>query len=610
MTRRDAKLRALERHIARLDRRISRLRYRSHLLSYARLLVFVAGVFVTFVAFAVNLNAGWLTLVGSIAVFSGVVYYHRHLERWITRFTIWHDLKVAHFARMTLDWAHLPMALSMPAETDHPFEIDLDLTDEFSLHHLLDTAVAYEGSTRLRDWLLHPLEDHSAIMERQALVRELTPLVTFRDKLSLSARLAARRANRRWRAESVRAWLDKPSNLTGLRPILIVLAGLSAVNITLFILNAAGILPAYWLATFLIYLAVSGTRARDFGTLFADATALQETLRQIQTVFSHLETYHYGQNTRLRALCAPFLGADRPSNQLRRVARIVSAASLQANPFLWGFLNAAIPWDLSFTYLLGRYRQTLSQQLPNWLERWFELEALCALANFADLHPHYTFPQIEPPDAPFVWHSEGLGHPLIPAEQKVCNDFDIAQVGAVALITGSNMAGKSSFLRTVGVNLILAYTGAPVNATRLQVSLLRVYTSIKVSDSLADGFSYFYAEVRRLKALLAALEAAHPIPLFFLIDEIFRGTNNRERLTGSQAYIRALVGKHGVGIISTHDLELVKLADDQPMIRNYHFEDHVVDGRMTFDYRLRTGPSTTTNALQIMQLEGLPVGEH
>ena len=202
---------------------------------------------------------------------------------------------------------------------------------------------------------------------------------------------------------------------------------------------------------------------------------------------------------------------------------------------------------------------------------------------------------------------QALGHPLIPADEKVCNDFSLMQQGTLVIITGSNMAGKSSFLRTLGVNLALAYAGGPVNADHLETGLFRLFSTIRVSDSVTDGFSYFYAEVRRLKALLDALEAEHPYPLFFLIDEIFKGTNNRERLIGSRAYIRALVGRNGMGLISTHDLELVQLADEIPQVRNAHFREEVVDGRMVFDYRLRPGPCPTTNALKIMQLEGLPV---
>jgi DNA mismatch repair ATPase MutS len=159
----------------------------------------------------------------------------------------------------------------------------------------------------------------------------------------------------------------------------------------------------------------------------------------------------------------------------------------------------------------------------------------------------------------------------------------------------------------LGLNLCLTYAGGPVCAASLHTLPFRLFTSIRVTDSVTDGISYFYAEVKRLKALLDALEMDHPLPLFFLIDEIFRGTNNRERLIGSRSYIQALVGQHGVGAISTHDLELVRLADDMPSLKNYHFTESVADRRMLFDYQLRSGPCPSTNALKIMQMEGLPV---
>jgi DNA mismatch repair ATPase MutS len=192
-------------------------------------------------------------------------------------------------------------------------------------------------------------------------------------------------------------------------------------------------------------------------------------------------------------------------------------------------------------------------------------------------------------------------------EKKVVNDFAMHKAGEAVIITGSNMSGKSTFLRTLGINLCLAFAGGPVNAGTLQTCLFRIFTCIKVSDSVTGGYSYFYAEVKRLRALLSELERDSGYPLFFLIDEIFKGTNNRERLIGSQAYIQALVGKNCLGVISTHDLELVKLADISPEIKNYHFKEDVIDGQMVFDYILRPGPCPTTNALKIMQMEGLPI---
>jgi DNA mismatch repair ATPase MutS len=228
------------------------------------------------------------------------------------------------------------------------------------------------------------------------------------------------------------------------------------------------------------------------------------------------------------------------------------------------------------------------------------------LAGFAAVNPEYTFPQIGP-DAPAALQAEGLGHPLLPPERKVCNDFSVKELGELAVITGSNMAGKSTFIKTIGINLCLAYAGGPVNARGFRFRPLRLHTCIQISDSIPDGFSYFYAEVKCLKRLLERLEADDSLPLLYLIDEIFRGTNNRERLIGSRAYVQALIGARGVGVLATHDLELTSLEQISSLVSNFHFRDHVEDGKLVFDYTLRPGPSPTTNALKIMRMEGLPV---
>jgi DNA mismatch repair ATPase MutS len=284
---------------------------------------------------------------------------------------------------------------------------------------------------------------------------------------------------------------------------------------------------------------------------------------------------------------------------------------LRANPVLGFVLNAIVPWDFYFAHRLARIKVQLARRAPAWLEVWFELEALGSLANLAYLHPEYTMPVLRAGSGEVgpVFEAKGLGHPLLPAGSKVRNDFDVPGLGRVAILTGSNMAGKSVFMKTVGTNLALAQAGGPVDALALETLPFRLFTSMGITDSVTGGISYFYAEVRRLKALLGELQRPGASPLFYFVDEILRGTNNRERRIGSRAYVRALAGGRGVGLIATHDLELARLAEELPQVRNLHFRDHLEGSRMVFDYVLRTGPSPTTNALRIMELEGLPVGE-
>lgn len=574
-----------------------------------RVLYFLAGVLALFAGMALENRLALLIVPAWALGFALLVQRHRRVQAAVRQFQGWQRIKRTHLARMQLDWEQLP-AESVAAPRDHPFAVDLDMTGEYALHRLLDTAVSQNGSERLKDWLLARVPDLETIDQRQKLVRELLPLTMFRDRLTLSALLAAGQFQPKWNGDALLKWLrlnDEGGQVSGAAALLLL--ALAGLNIVLLLLFSVGLLPPLWSISLGVFLALSAWHWRGLGDLFGEALRIDSQLRRLRAVFRQMETYSYGERSHLRVLCAPFLEpAQRPSAHLRRIGWIMAAASLRGNPIVWLVLNLLLPWDIGAAYLLARSKGDLARALPRWLDVWYELEALSSLATFAFLNPQYTFPQIEARHAPgSVFLGRQLGHPLIPADVKVCNDFEIRQLGQLYIITGSNMAGKSSFLRTLGVNLALAYAGSVVNAGYLRVGLFRLFTCIRVSDSVVDGFSYFYAEVRRLKALLDALDTEDALPLFYLIDEIFRGTNNRERLIGSRSYIRALAGKPGVGLIATHDLELTRLAEAIPQLENYHFRETVIEGRMLFDYRLHPGPSPTTNALKIMRLQGLPV---
>jgi hypothetical protein len=606
----ETRLHALNNQIGHLQRRMERLNRISYRYSWVRAATVFAGLLAAGLAY--YFVGAWLLglcLVATGLAFGATVYLHQQVDNSIARYQICSQNKAAQIARASLDWERIPVTFSHQPRPEHPFEADLDLVGPRSVHRLLDTAVSYEGSQRLRAWLTETIPDQAQILHRQQLVRELKPLHLFRDKLVLNAAVTAG-ARKTWKADQLTGWLQHQEPGSWLRRWLILFSGLVVLNLSLLIANLVGLLPPLWQISVVLYLVVWWSRARTTGTAWDEAVALQGALRQLRAVFTQLETFSYRDTPHLRALCEPFLDpAHRPSRYLVRLTRLVAAMGIRENPLFGLALNVLVPWDAYLTYRLTQTKAAMVDYAAAWMEAWFELEALSSLATFAYLNPNYTFPELlaEGVEPPFVFHAEELGHPLIPDAEKVCNDFAIPELGRVAIITGSNMAGKSVFLKTVGANLALTYAGGPANARELQTVLFRMFSSMAISDSVTDGISYFYAEVKRLKALLAGLEGPHALPLLFFIDEIFRGTNNRERLIGSRAYVRALTAKHGTGLISTHDLELAKLADQVPQVANYHFRDHVVGERMVFDYTLRPGPCPTTNALKIMQLEGLPV---
>lgn len=554
-------------------------------------------------------GSAWIgVLVGMILVFLGVVFFHRRLDQQRMQYQNTQEWLQEQLARATLDWNLIPKIYAQPANSDHPFMNDLNLVGERSLVTLIDTCATRGGQKLLHSWFLEPDLEFEVIRKRQNLVKELAELSGFRTRLMLSGWQIRRDNKGLWDDKGVLGWLKRQTPNKSIKRLLILLSILAGLNYVLLALNLLAGWQPYWQFSLILYLGVYFFQYRNYESTFQDAYQLSKDLQPLEKSLVYLETYLAKRGSRLEDLLSVVKkSGQRPSVSLRKIVMISSAASLQNNQILSLLINALLPWDIIFATILDSFKQQLSQYLPAWLDVWYQAEGLTALANYAYLNPEYQFPELNATIASPLFSTKRLGHPLITKSEKVLNDFLFNQVGEVALISGSNMSGKSTFLRTLGINVSLAYAGTVVNASHMQLPILRLFTCIQISDSLKDGFSYFYAEVRRLRTLLTWLEDSHNIPVFYLIDEIFQGTNHEERRIGSLAYLKALVNANGVGAISTHDIELSKMAESELRIHNYNFQDSVVDGKMKFDYRLRSGPSPTTNALKIMALEGLPI---
>ncbi|MDZ7773604.1 MAG: hypothetical protein U5K31_12825 [Balneolaceae bacterium] len=441
-------------------------------------------------------------------------------------------------------------------------------------------------------------------------MRELRELPHFRDRLALNARRArSRREDTDWDMQQLLEHLEHPREVR-FGPALLQLGGLAALNWLLLALWLAGLAAPWVILSFVTYLLLYNFHSGKVRGLFEESYQMEKLLSRFHAILGYLESFRYREGSELKRFCAPFCsGEQRPSRYLRGIVRLAAAGALQKSQLGWVVVNAMVPWDLWFTRKLERYKEDLRPRLESWMDRFYSLEALCSLANLAWLNPDYTFAlprDLEEKDSKPPFRAEGIGHPLIPAGQRVTNDVEIGSLGDLLLITGSNMSGKSTFLRTLGINLALCFAGGPVNARSLETVPFRIFSSINVTDSLDQGLSHFYAEVKRLRRLLEELERPGEPPLFFMVDEIYKGTNNRERMQGSTAFLKTVAGRHAIGLVSTHDLELAALEEEIPSLTNWHFEETIRDGRMSFEYKLKPGPCPTTNALTIMEMEGLP----
>ena len=603
---------SLQRSIRRLDRFLSRAKEASDRYTWWRLAIFLCGAAVTVSLFhQAWYHAGNASLALFLLIFFTVARYHTRLEGKTHRLGVWRRIKAAHVARLGLDWTGVPMP-DMPAVENHPYAADLDLIGPHSLFHLINTCRSSNGRERLGDWILHQPPDPMVWSSRRALIQELAGLSLFRDRLALEAALVSETELDGLR---IHAALQSPAAFPGLRPILAIEAILAAATPILLIASDLTGLPEYWAITLTAYAAVYLLTSSKTAPVFARALSLHDELNKLGAVFRFLERRSYGSAPQLERLCAPLLGHHHaPSRYIRRLARVAQALSVRAHPLVHVALNILLPWDLVFTNRLDRLRTRVVAHVPQWLDMLAELEAAASLATFAYLHPAYAWPSpsvafhvLEGRERPASIIATALGHPLIPSAHRITNDLALREKGEILLVTGSNMSGKSTFLRTIGINTCLAQAGGPVCAAAFEWSWVRIACCIRVDDSLEAGLSFFYAEVKRLKRLLDAAQTVEGPPVLFLIDEIFKGTNNRERLIGSRAYIQALAASNGFGLVTTHDLELAEMDRTIPRLTNAHFQETVHGTQLRFDYKLRPGPCPTTNALRIMALEGLPV---
>ena len=579
-----------------------------------RLAIFLAGFFTClFLYKSAMFHAGNLALGLFLVMFLTVSYFHSSLKKRVHRLGLWQQIKNTNLARLRLDWENIP-AYPVPPPTDHPYANDLDLTGPHSLLNLINSTVSTAGRDRLASWLLDQNQHLVPISNwttRQGLIQEVTSLSLLRDRITLEANLISENP---LDSERIQKLLDHPIEIPHLKVRLILSVLLCLCTISLGLLSATIGLPGYWIVSFGLYTALFFFTAPYVAPVFGRVLDLQDELTKLVAIVKKLEGRTYSHHPHLLQLCQALINDEtRPTVEIKRLGSICHGLSVKAHPLVHIIMNALMPWDLSFAYRLNQASERLQMEFPTWLDQLATLDAANSLGTFAYLNPHYVWPILETRFSDWAqpgFTTRQIGHPLIPEERRVRNSLGFRELGQVLLVTGSNMSGKSTFLRTLGINVCLAQAGGPVCAETFSWSWLRLYCCIRVTDSLAEGLSYFYAEVKRLKVVLEAVTESQGHPVLFLIDEIYKGTNNRERLGGSQAFIEALQTGNGLGLLSTHDLELAQLEHNGSRVSNVHFQETVEDGKLHFDYLLRSGPCPTTNALRIMEQEGLPIPEN
>lgn len=561
-----------------------------------RLGVFMLGLVLALAAWWGHVGWGWLLV--PLAAFVALVALHEsaHRRRALAL------LGVAHYQAGLRRMAGEPDACALEAAlrpVDSLYAKDLDLFGRGGLFERLCTARTSAGAQTLADWLLSGASLES-IAARQVAAREIAARHEFRERLALAGGAVAAMVS----AEDLRRWSDEPPRLgAGWR--LPVAAGLGGVALAALPVAVLGFPPAVLLALAANIVFVAANK-RGLAALDRSLEPIGRELRALAVVLDILEREDFTAPL-LREQQAALRDGDGKSAAaaIRQLDRMTTAyESYQNQLFIVIALYTLWPfwWGVAIERWRARHRVALQGQ---WMNALGALEALASLGSHAFEHPAHAWPEVT--RGPARFEADALGHPLLSPGQRVCNDVALNGGLRLLMVSGSNMSGKSTLLRSVGLNAALALAGAPVCATRLAMSPLRIGAVIRVEDSIQRGASRFYAEIERFKALLDAT-AIGP-PLLFLADEILHGTNTRDRVAGAQALIAALLDRGALGLVTTHDLALTDFVSHVDGAKNVHFQDDWKDGKLAFDYRLREGVVTKSNALDLMRAIGLPVPE-
>lgn len=577
---------------------VARLARTDELISRGRLATFLSGVGLWW--FGVRpelLSGGWLLV--PVLVFVGLLLVHervRRASRLASRSVNFYEWGLA---RLEDRWTGLGEGGARFIDPAHLYAQDLDVFGRGSLFELLCTARTQGGEQTLADWLRTPAAPQE-IRDRQTAVEELRNELDLRETLALRGEAVRASVH----PETLIAWARMPPQQNRLLWWRVATFGLAAANVATLI-GWLGFTASPLL--FLGALAVSGlVSARLRGTIQQILPGVAQAERDLPLLAEVLTCFEN------RRFSSPKLSGLRaaletrghpPSRQIAQLGRLVNLLESGKNQFFIPFA-ALILWPIQIPLAIEAWRVHTRDAIARWLAAVGEFEALCALAGYAYEHPQDPFPEIITREVCF--DAEDCGHPLLSETRCVRNSVRLVQPLQTLVVSGSNMSGKSTLLRTVGINAVLAFAGAPVRAQRLRLSPLAIGATLRIQDSLQEGSSRFYAEISRLSHLMNLTKGS--TPLLFLLDEILHGTNSHDRQIGAEAIVRGLVDRGAVGLVTTHDLALAQVAEAlAPRAANVHFEDQFVDGKLAFDYRMRPGVVRKSNALALMRSVGLEV---
>ncbi len=584
--------------LQRYGRETERLQKRSDWLAMARLAAFAGGLVLLAVLLSFSIIAAVVTFSVALALFAWLVIKYETTEKSRKRY-----LHLAEINRLELkclegDFSGFKTGEEY-VERDHPYSYDLDIFGKASLFQYICRTTSSPASDRLAEYLKQP-SMREEILLRQEAVAELQPLTDWRQEMMTLGHMNDGAGNN---PALLNLWLGSEDLFMKTSRERIISGCLSLIAVAAVIAVITGLPAAVLAPVFGVNFIFYFTRFRKISKLQEQVSRSSDILKAYSAIIGMIESRSF-TSPLLQKLQSAFRDEIAASERIRHLSKLVSRLDYRLNVLVSAPLNLLFFTDIHFCLALERWKREHASRIPGWFASMAEFEALASLANMAFNNPGWVYPRVT--EDYFAFRAEEMGHPLIPEGRRITNSFAAEGAGKAIIVTGSNMSGKSTFLRTCGVNAVLAFAGAPVCASAFTVSLVRLHSSMRISDSLEENISSFYAELRRLRAIISGAETDPKV--FLLLDEILRGTNSDDRYTGSVALIKQLTGYGAVAMVATHDLRLAGLEQELPQsIENYHFDVKVNDEELFFDYRLNPGICSSFNASLLMKKMGIKV---
>jgi len=584
-------------------RRLEKLNQAINRLSNVRLGLFLSGcALAIFLYMNQRSSLGLGILLFTVISFVVLVFWHQKLRTKRNYLQVLYEIYGQALKRLAGEWKSFADTGEDFKDPAHPYSEDLDLFGASSLFQWINTAKTYRGREKLKELLTEPPLEGDVIQKKQEAIKELSLNLAWRHRFMAEARTTKRPLNSPTR---IIEWA-KTYDASYLRPGVVILArALPIITVTFLLLYFLTSKVSYWfpLAGFFIQ-AIILFAGKQRGNALEAVYAYKESLRVYEKMLERFEKRTF-KSEYLQDLKKRLYDRDGKAafQQIRKLSGLAELISNRGNS-MFLVINIFTLWDIQCMIALESWKEKSGRSLGRWVDTVAELEGLASLAMIHFDHPEWAMPEMVSENTGLL--AANMGHPLL--ANSTCNDLSIEKRSGILLITGSNMSGKSTLLRTAGINLVLAYAGAPVCARSFSCSIMQIYSCMRVSDNLGENISSFYAELLRIKQIVSATKTDRKI--FFLLDEIFKGTNSQDRHAGAKVLIRQLGKAGAMGMVSTHDLELGDLErESDRKIRNYHFREFYKNDEIHFDYKLRPGISTTRNAMYLIKMAGIDVDD-